>query len=65
MHSPVAIDEIVQNQLKIKFPNKKLVYTINKDMLAGMKIFDNDLLYDLSLETKIYKLIKRSYDFND
>ena len=65
VQSPIAIDAVVQKQLQIKFPNKKVVYTINKDLLAGMRIVDNDLLYDYSLGTKIDKISRHSYDFND
>ncbi len=65
VHSPVAVDETAQKQLELKFPNKKMIYVLNKNLLAGMKILDNDLLYDYSLETKIDRVVKRAYDLND
>ena len=65
VQTPVAIDETSQKQLQLKFPNKKMIYTIHKDLLAGMKIIDNDLLYDYSLEAKIERLVKNTYDTND
>jgi len=65
VQAPVAIDANEQRQLQVKFPNKKMVYTINKDLLAGMKIIDNDLLYDYSLEAKFDKIAMKAYDTND
>jgi hypothetical protein len=65
VHAPVVIDATEQKQLQVKFPNKKIVYTINKDLLAGMRIVDNDLLYDYSLEAKFDKIAMKAYDTND
>ncbi len=62
---PITDDASVQNTLQIRFPNKKIVYTLNKDLLAGVKIVDNDLLYDFTLQGKIERLIGRFYDTND
>lgn len=65
VQTPIAIDESAQKQLQIMFPNKKIVYTIHKDLLAGMRIIDNDLLYDYSLGAKIDKVLAHAYDTND
>lgn len=60
-----AVDEMVGQDLQLRFPDKKIVYTINKDILAGMKITDNDILYDFSIENKIDRLVKHLYETND
>jgi len=65
VQTPVAIDATEEKQLKVRFPNKKIVYTINKDLLAGMRIINNDLLYDYSLEAKFDKIATKAYDTND
>ncbi len=62
---PITDDEKVKNALQIRFPNKKIVYTLNKDLLAGIKIVNNDLLYDFTLQGKIERLIGHFYDTND
>ncbi len=62
---PVNYDESIQKALKFRFPDKKIVYILNKDLLAGMKIIDNDILYDFTLQGKIERLIRHLYDTND
>lgn len=62
---PTAVDESAQQDLQLRFPDKKIIYSINKDILAGMRIIDNDLLYDFSLQNKIDKAVKHLYETND
>ena len=59
------IDEMAKKQLQLRFPDKKIVYTINKDILAGMRIIDNDILYDFSVQGKIDRVMKHLYETND
>src|SRR5579872_2682018 len=43
---PYPADEKTKKSLQIRFPDKKMVYTIDKELLGGMKIIENDILYD-------------------
>lgn len=65
VQSAQPADQSVLKQLSIRFPDKKILYTIDKQVLAGMRIIDNDILYDYSLDNKLDTLIKHLYDTND
>lgn len=62
---PYPADQTLGKKLQIHFPDKKIVYTIDKSVLAGMRIIENDILYDYSLEAKVDRLIKNMYETND
>lgn len=59
------VDDQIKNQVQIRFPQKDIVYTIDKDLLAGMRIVDNDILIDLSLQDIIERLVTNIYETND
>ena len=47
------------------FPNKKVVYRIDTTLLAGVKIIDDDTVYDFGLISQLENIvsyIKESYD---
>lgn len=52
-------------ELQDVFPDKKLVITIDPSLLLGMRLTDNDDLYEMSLRNSLEKItehIKEQYD---
>jgi F0F1-type ATP synthase delta subunit len=47
----------LEKQLKSKFPNKRLEFLEDKSLIAGMKIVDNDNIYDFSLANSFENLV--------
>lgn len=59
-----AKDKIYQN-LKNVFPEKQVVFRKNADIISGVRIINNDLIYDLNIKNnfdKILEYIEKSYD---
>ena len=48
---------VLLRQLKNKFPGKKLEFTEDKALIAGIKIIDNDNIYDLNLANTLDDLV--------
>lgn len=58
----IEIDEFLLSEL---FPEKKIDFQKDPDLLLGVKITDNDLVYNFNLKSRLEKLIekmKESYD---
>lgn len=59
------IDYKNQNDFKKMFPNKKIIFKNEPSLLLGIKIVDNDMIYDFTLKNtfeKIINHIKQNYD---
>lgn len=48
---------LLEKKLKQEFGNKIYDYKIDKSLIAGIKIIDNDLIYDFSLNNTIDNLV--------
>lgn len=47
------------------FPNKKIIFKIDPTLMLGMKIVDNDIVYEFTLKhylDKILSYIEQNYD---
>lgn len=57
----VADDKInrilLEKKLKQEFGNKKFDFEVDKSLIAGIKVIDNDLIYDYNLNSTINSLI--------
>lgn len=59
------IDDKVINKIKNMFPNKEIECIEDSSLIAGIRIVDNDMVYDFNLKDSLDNLIahlKRSYD---
>lgn len=62
---PTVPDEKLKEKLQTMYPNKKIVYNVEPLLIAGIRILDNDLLYELSFKDRLEKIIdtlEQSYD---
>ncbi|MCL4387484.1 hypothetical protein M1307_03795 [Patescibacteria group bacterium] len=48
-------DELTR-QFKKVFPNKRIVYEIDPTLIVGLKIIDNDLVYNLNLRDTLKQI---------
>ena len=57
----IANDKInkvsLEKKLKQEFKNKKFDFQVDKTLIAGIKVIDNDLIYDYNLNNTINSLI--------
>lgn len=63
--TPFSIDETNKESIQGVFRNKKIVYNVDPTLLLGMKLTDNDDIYDLSLQSKLTKIesfLEENYD---
>jgi F0F1-type ATP synthase delta subunit len=47
----------LEKQIKSKFPNKRLEFLEDKSLIAGIKLIDNDNIYDFSLANTLENLV--------
>jgi F0F1-type ATP synthase delta subunit len=47
----------LEKELKTKFPNKKLEFSEDKSLIAGLKLIDNDIIYDFNLANTFENLV--------
>jgi F0F1-type ATP synthase delta subunit len=47
----------LEKELKTKFPNKRLEFLEDKSLIAGIKIIDNDNIYDFNLANTFENLV--------
>ena len=47
----------LEKELKTKFPNKRLEFLEDKSLIAGVKIIDNDNIYDFNLANTFENLV--------
>jgi F0F1-type ATP synthase delta subunit len=46
-------DKQLELEIKKKFTNKRIIFKVDKSLLAGIKIVDFDNIYDFSLKNKL------------
>lgn len=49
-------EQMLQDSLKSLFPGKKMKSAVNPSLLLGIRITDNDLVYDLSLNSTLEQI---------
>lgn len=47
----------LEKELKTKFPDKKLDFSEDKALIAGLKLIDNDIIYDFNLANTFENLV--------
>lgn len=50
-------DKSYADELKKLFPDKKILFAKDKSLLAGIRIIDNDTIYDFNLENTLQNLV--------
>lgn len=58
-------DKFELTKLEKLFPNKKIIFKKDPSLMLGVKIVDNDLVYELTLKDslgKIVNYIEQNYD---
>ncbi len=59
------VENKITDRIKSIFPNKKVEYVIDPSLIAGLRIVDNDMVYELNLKDFLRNMItylKQSYD---
>jgi len=59
------VDKKITNKIMNIFPNKTIQYFVDPDLIAGIRIVDNDMVYEFNLEDSLENLIahiRESYD---
>lgn len=63
--APFVLDATNKKTLEDTFVDKKFVYTIDPSLLLGMRITNNDDVYDLSLKKRLHTIeqfLEENYD---
>ncbi len=55
--SPKAKNSDLEKEIRAKFAGKNISYEIDPELLAGIKIIDNDLIYNFNLKNTIERVI--------
>jgi F0F1-type ATP synthase delta subunit len=55
--SDLKTKNLITKELKNKFPNKKMEFLEDKSLIAGLKIIDNDNIYDFNLANTLGNLV--------
>lgn len=55
--SDLKSKSLLIKELKNKFPNKKIEFSEDKSLIAGLKIIDNDNIYDFNLANTLENLV--------
>lgn len=59
------VEDKITRRIRNIFPNKKIEYLKDPDLIAGLRIIDNDVVYEFNLKDSLDNIItylKRSYD---
>lgn len=59
------VDDKITGKIKSLFPNKKIEYVKDSNLIVGIKVIDNDIVYEFSLKDSLDNIItylKQSYD---
>ena len=62
---PILTDNPFKKELEKLFPDKVISYDENKDLLLGLKITDNDIIYELNIKNRLERLktfLEEQYD---
>ncbi len=55
-----------KKDLKKLFPKKELVFTEDPSLLLGMRLIDNDMVYDMNLKSRLENVIEEvEQQYND
>jgi F0F1-type ATP synthase delta subunit len=55
--SQLNVKSGLESELKKIFPGKKLQFFEDKSLLAGLKLTDNDIIYDFNLKNTLENLV--------
>ena len=50
-------DVVDKQMFAKKFPNRKIVYKKDPSLIAGVKIIDNDIIYEMSLKSSLEGIV--------
>lgn len=59
------IDNLDLRRFEKLFPNKKIIFTKDSSLMLGVKIIDNDIVYEFTLKNSLDKIvshIEQNYD---
>lgn len=59
------IEDKITGKIKTIFPNKKIKYVKDPDLIVGLRVIDNDIVYEFNLKDSLDNLmtyLKQSYD---
>ena len=59
------VENKITGKIKNMFPNKKVKYVADYSLIAGLRVIDNDMIYELNLKDFLGNMItylKQSYD---
>ncbi len=59
------VEDKITDKIKSIFPNKKIEYVSDSNLIVGLRIIDNDMVYEFNLKDSLDNLItylKQSYD---
>lgn len=62
---PYDVEKTTDQEIKALYPNKKILYNTDQTLLAGVRITDNDIVYELSIKDSLNKIlynIEQNYD---
>lgn len=58
-------DSETKKAIETLFPEKKIVYTVEQSLLLGIKIVNNDVIYEMNLQNRlnaIVQTVQQNYD---
>ena len=59
------VEDKITGKIKSMFPNKRIEYVKDPNLIVGLRVVDNDMVYEFNLKDSLDNLIthlKRSYD---
>lgn len=56
---PFIVQESEKKQIQTLFPKKKILYNTDQTLLAGLRITDYDIIYELSMRDSLNKMLER------
>lgn len=61
---PTDVTKETQKKIEGLFPGKKIVYEIDPEMISGIKITNNDIEYELSLNQTLHAIMTYLGDYD-
>lgn len=62
--SPNSLSETDRKMVQDLFPNKKIMYILDPEMINGIRIIDNDSEYEVSLNQQFNDIIKHLTNYD-
>lgn len=59
------IEDKIIREIRNMFPGKKIEYVTDSNLIAGLRVIDNDMVYEFNLKDSLKRIIKylrQSYD---